>query len=59
MRVSTVLLPFAASEVVRPDPDGWVRIKEKVEEDSFNFAILGDWVHFTNLFLYKLNLIIF
>ena len=46
MRISTVLLPFVASKVVEQDSDGWTRIKEKVDEDSFNFAILGDWVHF-------------
>ena len=55
MRISTVLLPFAASKVVEPDSDGWTRIKQKVDEDSFNFAILGDWVYFTNT---NINLIL-
>ena len=59
MRISTVLLPFVASKVVERDSDGWARIKEKVDEDSFNFAILGDWVYITNKYFYKLNLIIF
>ena len=51
MRISTALLPFVASKVVEQDSDGWTRIKEKVDEDSFNFAILGDWVHFTKIYL--------
>ena len=50
MRISTVLLPFVASKIVEQDSDGWTRIKEKVDEDSFNFAILGDWVHLTNIY---------
>ena len=45
MRLFLVFILFATSrsKVVKPDEDGWHRIRETVDSDEFNFFILGDW----------------
>ena len=37
------ILTITESTTFNPDPDGFYRIRQKIETDFLNFTVLGDW----------------